>query len=617
MFKFLRKYNKYILAVGGTLLLITFLIPTAITGLAQRAAQRGGTWATVGREKQRKVSSDELRLVQREMRVLDAAGAQLQMSIPIDRAEYWYLLTLEAKDAGMIPAPGTLFATDQGRQQLDFVAVGAGLKPDEKGRAFVRQTLANVQGVQQLMQLYIDGDKYSDRRLKHLARRLYHRVTVRPVVIEASADGGSIHTEQELADQLDKYAEIAPGEGEMGFGYRLGDRAGIEWLAIPADTVREMIGNSDQLNRVALRKHWRLESEKGRFDPPDPGAPVPDAVRDDLLELLTLETVDKIERAAYFQIRDARRGLVERNGFEVLPDGWEGLSFQQLAMDLQSEYGIALPHYQSTGSLLLTSDELGDLDGIGTATSDKFGQIPVGITTLVMGARAFGSSAVIPIQQGVAGPPLRDAEQGVYLFRITATDVSRPPTSVDEVRDQLITDLNRLEDYERLVANAPGIRQVAVADGLLALAMQYDTPVKRSTSVTLGLSAFLPGIGTNEAIVEAIVDHAMTLPRDVAVADLPEQDRVLVLPVEDSLSLLVVRLMDHTPLTQDIFQTYMQYGIVQSRLVADEVAMDDPKQEFSFEALADRHAFKLTRSEDAATTQPDESTLEASLSGNP
>ncbi len=41
MFKFLRKYNKYILAVGGTLLLITFLIPTAITGLAQRSAQRG------------------------------------------------------------------------------------------------------------------------------------------------------------------------------------------------------------------------------------------------------------------------------------------------------------------------------------------------------------------------------------------------------------------------------------------------------------------------------------------------------------------------------------------------------------------------------------------------
>ena len=129
MFKFLRKYNKYILAVGGTLLLITFLIPYAFTELLKGSGGPSGTWATVGREKQRKISYDDLRNVQLEMRVLDAAGSQI--SIPIDRAEYWYLLTLEASDAGVIPAPGTLYATDQGRQQLDFVAVGAGLKPDK------------------------------------------------------------------------------------------------------------------------------------------------------------------------------------------------------------------------------------------------------------------------------------------------------------------------------------------------------------------------------------------------------------------------------------------------------------------------------------------------------
>ena len=83
------------------------------------------------------------------------------------------------------------------------------------------------------------------------------------------------------------------------------------------------------------------------------------------------------------------------------------------------------------------------------------------------------------------------------------------------------------------------------------------------------------------------------------------------LPVEDSLSLVVARLMDQTPLTQEIFRTYMQYGLVQSKLLAEEVATDDPTKEFGFEALAERHAFKLTRPEDAATTQPDESPVEA------
>ena len=48
MFKFLRKYNKYILAVGGTLLLITFLIPFAFTNLLQGMGAGRAPWARVG-----------------------------------------------------------------------------------------------------------------------------------------------------------------------------------------------------------------------------------------------------------------------------------------------------------------------------------------------------------------------------------------------------------------------------------------------------------------------------------------------------------------------------------------------------------------------------------------
>ena len=46
MLKFFRKYNKWILAVGGTLLMITFLIPQAIQGLSQAGAIRTAKWAT-------------------------------------------------------------------------------------------------------------------------------------------------------------------------------------------------------------------------------------------------------------------------------------------------------------------------------------------------------------------------------------------------------------------------------------------------------------------------------------------------------------------------------------------------------------------------------------------
>ncbi len=614
MFKFLRKYNKYILAVGGTLLMITFLIPFAFQRLLQNVGQGSATWATVGRENPRKINVGELNRVQREMRLLDSARdqlQQLQMPVPIDRAEYWFLLALEAQQAGLVHAPGAVFPTEQGQQVLLALAAISG-----ESVPFVRQTVAKLQGVQKLMRLYLDGDKYSDRRLKRLARRLFHRVTLQPLVIVASPDGPGNHSEQQLAEQLEKYALVAPGEGEMGFGYRLPDRARIEWLTVSAESVREMIRSSDRLDPVALRVHWAREAGKGRFSEPDDGA-VPDEVREDLLTRLTTQTLDTIARGAGDQLRFARRGFGSSGGYVKIPDGWQGLSFQQLSLDLQAEYDIALPEYHAIGDRWLTAEDLTELDGIGAATTDKFGTIPIGLAALVMAARTLEGSPMIPSQTGIAGPLLRGADGSVFVYRITATDPARAPESVDEVRQELIVDLNRLGDYRKLTETAQAIRQIAITDGLLALAMQYDTAVETATSVTLGFAANPSAIVQDRQVVEAIIDYAMALPSDTPFAELPDRDRVLVLPVENRLSLLVVRLTGQSPLTRENFQTYLQFGIVQNKLLSEETVEQDLDQgTFGYEALAARHDFKLARGDDTAaadaeTTQPDDTPADA------
>ncbi len=596
MFKFLRKYNKYILAVGGTLLLITFLIPFAFTNLLQGMGQGRSTWATVGLEKRQKISYRQLSLVQREMRLLDTAAAQLQLPIPVDRAEYWFLLSREAAQAGLVPAPATILPTEQDQGQIALIAAITG-----ESIPFVLQTLAKVQGVQQLQLLYLDTDKYSDRRLKSLSRRLYHRVSLQPLVIKASPEGNGEHSSQALAEQLAKYAEVVAGEGEMGFGYRLPNRARIERLAIPADTVRAMIEAGDQLNPVALRKHWRLNTI--RFPDPQPGTDIPPEVRDDLLDELTEETLTKISRRAAERLQSARR-LPKRGGYVEIPDGWQGLAFQQLALDLQAEYAIALPEYHAIGNRWLTADEITEIEGIGAATTNRFGDQPVGLAALVMGARSLEGSAMIPIQTGIAGPLLRGRDGSIYLFRITDTDAARAPVSVDEVRQQLVTDLNRLDNYRKLIDTAEGIRLTAANDGMLALAMQYDTAVDPTISMTLGFPSLHPEIGAAPAAAEAIIDHAMALPQGIPVSDLPQDDRVLVLPLEDQLSLLVVRLLSQSPLTEEDFRTYMQFGIIQSRLISEEIRDVDPDElAFGYKALAERHGFELTTG-DVATTQP-------------
>jgi hypothetical protein len=618
MFKFLRKYNKYILAVGGTLLLITFLIPFAFTNLLQGVGRGGATWAMINDDRPEKVTVSDLARIQRELQLLQFIAPQLAVQ-GIDRAEYWYLLQREAQQGGFVAAAGTAIQGQLDQQTLALLSGASG-----ENVQFVAETMAKVQGVGRMLQAYLASNRYSDRRLKHEARRKFHRAMILPVVLKASAPNETAtFTDQQLLEQMDPYAEDAPGAGNMGFGYRLPNRAKLEWLVISADSVGAMIEATDLLDPVALRKHWRREYEQnGQFGPPDPDAPVPDAVRSDLLSELTSRSLNEIARYANDQLRIARRGLGRRGGYLQIPDDWSGLRFEDLALDIQESFGVALPEYHAVGDHWLTAEDLAELAGVGTANTDKFGQVPVGLPQLVMAAKAFGGSPTIPIQQDVAGPPLRGDDESICLFRIIDTDPSRPPESVDEVRDELVADLNRLAHYRQLADSAESIRQVAIEQGLVAVAMLYDTTVSAEIPASLidtrtlfaqstPLPTPLPVIGLHEATVEAIVDRAMSMPGEQAVQDAPLEDRVMVLPVEDRLAVVVALINDQTPLTEERYRTFAQYGTIQTALAVEDLADVSPLEDaFSFEALAERHNFQLAGG-GPDDTEPDQEQAEA------
>ena len=628
MFKFLRKYNKWILAVGGTLLMITFLIPTAITRLAQVAAQGGGAWASIG-EQQEKVSSNELLLVQRELNVLQSAFGRIPQLIPgpgiVDQPEHWYLLVREAEAAGLIGAAvvGLPFGAEQQIAQI------AALSRDQT--PFVLQTLAKLEGVRRMIDLYVDRSKFSDRHLKHRARRSFHAVTAQVVVLEATEpDTPQSFGDEELTEQLERYAENRPGEGDKGFGYRLPDRAKLEWLVVTAESVRTMILDSGMLGPVALRSHWRKlwRADPGTYAEPTGEQEVPEAVRSDLLETLTTRTLQEIARFAnQEQLSSARRGIPRRDGYLVLDDDWRGPSFQDLAQKIQEQFAVALPEYHALGDRWLSADEVAELEGIGEATTEKFGAVPVTVADLVAAAREFGGAQLMDIQQRVAGPPLTDDDGSVYLFRIIDTDPSRPPRSVDEVRDQLTADLARLAHYRQLSMKTDELRRQVIDDGLLAVALSHDATLSVANRISLidigslrlqqllGLRLIasatpLSTIGVHEETVAAIIDHALALDQDAPISELAEDQRVSVVPVEDRLAVVLVRLMDQSPLTEQTFAQYSYDGLIQQMLVAEEFDSPIPAQEaFGFEALAARHDFSLA-SGTSATTQPDEATTQ-------
>ena len=608
MFRFLRKYNKYILAVFGTILLVTFLVPFAITQLLPRGTPRRTEWATLGPDGGEKLTIVDLDNARRELRMLEALGPSVQLFDEVDSPEHWYLLVREAENAGLVGgAAASLLA-----QNPD--ALAQLLQVTGENPRFALETLAKLSGVTNVINLYMGGSpysqsipsaRYSDRRFRHIAQERFHQVSARLVVIEASPpDDSPTYTEAQLQDQMDKYAEFFPGEGEMGFGYRLPDRAKLEWLVVTTDSVRAVVEDSDELNPVALRKHWR--SNANRLGQPQPDADVPDAVRDDLLDTLTEQKLNGISRSGYNLLRRERRTLGQSGGSTPLPDDWEGLSFIQLAKSIQETFGVILPEYHAAGGQWLWERDVADLEGIGLASTTKFGQLPTSLPQLVMAAREFGGDDTIPIQRGLAGPPLEGPDGSIYFFRITDADPSRAPRSIDEVREAVVADLGRLDTYQDFTESIAVIESRAREQGLLSIAIAYDTVVETVRTFKSIGTANLPKIGVNEQAVQTIIDRARKLPANRPIDDLTQEQRTFVVPVEDRLALLVVQITSQLPLTEASDSQQTQSGLLQLLITYPETQerQAEAAEAFSFDALADRYNFSLAV--DTPTTQADE-----------
>jgi multidrug efflux pump subunit AcrA (membrane-fusion protein) len=305
MFKFLRKYNKWILAVGGTLLMIVFLIPQAIDTLSRQAAVGSVVWATVGPDN-KDVSASERRECESQLQALEV----LQRASPglaiTDQPEHWYLLLREADAAGLTGAGAS---AQLPAQQMDIYFQLAG-----QSRT-VDDALGNLLAINRMMQMYQGAGKLSDSRLRGEARRMFHEVRARILPVQASADTDAPDpTQAEIDAQFEKYSDVVAGtlnpeSGEPGFGYRLPDRFKVEWITVSADSVREMIEAGDALNPVVLFKHWqRNETTKG-FPATDPNAEIPAAVIEDLTQTLVDEALAEIERFMTDRIASTWRRL--------------------------------------------------------------------------------------------------------------------------------------------------------------------------------------------------------------------------------------------------------------------------------------------------------------------
>ncbi len=613
MNKFLRKYNKWLLAIFGSGLMVIFLMPEIPSLLSGMGAQR----AVVGTIDGESITRSELTNIQNQAQLVDRLGLQLPFIGVVDNWELWYLLVHEAKNAGMIG--GTATSPIPVSTAVD-ISRNTGIPP-----MVVQQTYANWAGIANYLAHLAASSPMSDRRLRLEGRRLFDSADVQLVSLKATTPAVAISpTDEELQAHLDAWGETEPGEGDHGFGYRLPDRATIEWMRIPKDSIRSSIENSDAMNDIELRKYWRRNEADADIPAVEAGAEIPEVVRTRLLDELSEQRRTELKRVIADRLRNPRRGYSESGGFIVLPDDWSSrqLAFEDLGASLQADFGVDPPQV-SRSEELTELRALRSLEGIGLANTDKYGQRPIGLADLVTEAKEFGGTGLYPVQQDVAGPVLEDRQGNLYAFRIVETDAARAPASVDEIREQLVSDLNRLAHFQELKTEIDAVRLQAHTDGLEGLATARDTSVQAASlrqydprfvqfflqnQTSMPKSPpVIPGLGEDEAVVAAVLDNVARLQQDGALTDLDVTERVEVYPSEDNLALVVVQLNKRTPITLDEFNQMASTGLLGSLIQTDELDGSNPMVDsFTLESLMERNNYIPASTPDSEEDAVDE-----------
>jgi len=276
MLKFLRKYNKFLLAGFGTVLLLTWLVPSAVTEFSRQSGAVNATWATLGDGEVLTVA--QLQQAQRQLKALDAMGVPLLSSLGAERdPATWVLLVREARQAGFVGGVG------EGQRVLASMEAQGNAKPEEMlGRLCsasgmqpqaVLETLAELQGVARMLSMAMNAARLSDVRLEVKAAEAMSGVAADVVVLSASQplpQDDPAPTPERMEALLKEFGATEPGKGRGGLGYRQPDRASLEWFCVPAASVRASLENDPALSGVALRKAFLR-------DPMRFGAPAGDA----------------------------------------------------------------------------------------------------------------------------------------------------------------------------------------------------------------------------------------------------------------------------------------------------------------------------------------------------
>ena len=529
MLKFFRKYNKFILVVFGSLLMVAFLVPTAIQRIGQNPKGR-----VVARLGDKVIRSLDYQFAQQELRALGNLAPQLVgpggiLGLGDERNDdaHWILLTKAAEDAGMIGEVGdgeswiggltdqlaVLYAanalsTDVGRaQQFLFQnpliaqtffnqAQKAAITAPAQGSLTEPQfhtALAKARGVFRLIVAHNRMARLSLQRSENESKSIGDQAIADALFLHSSLVESEIDepTEEELLSHFERFRETRAFEGDFGIGYLMPARVKIEVLKLD----RQAIADAATLDPVAVSRRWQRNKDQFGEDREIAKPLVETQLRNEFADDI-LRKADRHIKAFTFRARDQ---LKLDGDYYVIPENWDetrptleqaaNYVIEQIEKDIHADgnddFVMPRPVVTVLAANWYTFSDLQAEESIRGAAVTIANQ-RVSISQLVFGVHEFEPTNELGFQVGLPAVSFvaSDNFSNHYFFTVLAAQDESPAASLDEVQEKVTTDFISLAAYELLVSRLDEYKQLAISGGLQAVSDLFATEAESDPLAT-------------------------------------------------------------------------------------------------------------------------------------
>lgn len=538
MLRFFRKYNKIILAVFGTLLMVVFTIQIPLEQCTPSPQD-----LALGTANGRELTRGDLTTAQVQLQVL----SRLHLSLLVaSRGEpiTWLFMKEEAQAMGLSAS----------QRQVDEVlallnlsdeTVAAAARSMQVSRDFLREairTWAVVDSYRSLVhgfahlsvpdrlqryalmaqsgwggETFAYGDPYLSRpRAEWYVGAVQSQVKIRSVLIPYLKHLGEIGEpdEQTARELFERYKEVSAGEGKpFRFGYRLPDRVRVEYVTLRMEEVQDTVEVTDREAVDYYHQHPEYFQAAGSQAQPGlsaaEGAPAavttpqtvpiagPDGsgvrpysqvrgeAHDRVRRQKAQQRADQIIEAVRDMLMKQIHGLPSAGAYRAVPDAFEPIPFSRVQQSIRERFATELDWVPDDGRWLARLD-LELLAGIGGGVVAVPGRGDSGrersFADYALSSRELESDDAVlgklRLQLKCPSNALRGGTAR-YVFRLTAVSRAQTP-DFETVRDRVLRDAKTQAAYERLLEQKDAWLGRTKSSTLDALAAELNTVVNES-----------------------------------------------------------------------------------------------------------------------------------------